>query len=40
VAEQEGIDLPITAEVYRVLFESKPPREATHSLMMRPLKPE
>ncbi|MDZ4688749.1 MAG: NAD(P)H-dependent glycerol-3-phosphate dehydrogenase [Planctomycetaceae bacterium] len=40
VAEQEGIDLPITTEVYRVLFESKPPVDATHSLMMRPLKPE
>lgn len=40
VAEQEGIDLPITAEVYRVLFESKPPRDATQTLMMRPPKPE
>uniref|UniRef100_A0A7C2NWI1 Glycerol-3-phosphate dehydrogenase [NAD(P)+] n=1 Tax=Schlesneria paludicola TaxID=360056 RepID=A0A7C2NWI1_9PLAN len=40
VAEQEGIDLPITTEVYRVLFESKPPQEATQSLMMRPLKQE
>jgi glycerol-3-phosphate dehydrogenase (NAD(P)+) len=40
VAEAEGIDLPITTEVYRVLFEGKPPQEATQSLMMRPLKQE
>jgi glycerol-3-phosphate dehydrogenase (NAD(P)+) len=40
VAEQEGIDLPITAEVYRVLFESKSPADATQTLMMRPPKPE
>jgi glycerol-3-phosphate dehydrogenase (NAD(P)+) len=40
VAEQEGIDMPIMAEVYRVLFEEKPPREATHSLMLRPLRGE
>jgi len=40
VAEQEGIDMPITSEVYRVLFEGKTPREATHSLMLRPLRGE
>lgn len=40
IAEQEGIEMPITAEVYRVLFEGKSALEATHSLMLRPLKPE
>jgi glycerol-3-phosphate dehydrogenase (NAD(P)+) len=40
VAEQEGIDMPIMTEVYRVLFEGKTPREATHSLMLRPLRGE
>lgn len=36
LAEQKGIDMPITAEVYRVLFEDKSPVEATNSLMLRP----
>lgn len=40
VAEQEGIDMPIITEVYRVLFEDKSPKEATHSLMLRPLRAE
>jgi glycerol-3-phosphate dehydrogenase (NAD(P)+) len=32
---QRGIDMPITAEVYRVLYEGKSPRAAVHDLMMR-----
>jgi glycerol-3-phosphate dehydrogenase (NAD(P)+) len=36
LAEQKGIEMPITAEVYRVLFENKSPAEATDSLMLRP----
>lgn len=40
IAEQEGIDIPIMSEVYRVLFEDKSPKEATHSLMLRPLRAE
>ena len=36
LAEQKGIEMPITAEVYQVLFENKPPVEATDSLMLRP----
>ncbi|HET6424746.1 MAG TPA: NAD(P)H-dependent glycerol-3-phosphate dehydrogenase [Planctomycetaceae bacterium] len=40
VAEQEGIEMPIVAEVYRVLFEKKSPAAATHSLMLRPLRSE
>ena len=40
VAEQEGIEMPITREVYGVLFADKSPLAATSSLMLRPLKPE
>jgi glycerol-3-phosphate dehydrogenase (NAD(P)+) len=40
VAEQEGIEMPITGEVYHVLFEGKSPAAATHSLMLRPLRAE
>ena len=40
VSEQEGIDMPIMSEVYRVLFENKSPAAATHSLMLRPLRAE
>lgn len=36
LAEQKGIDMPITVEVHHVLFEGKSPVEATDSLMMRP----
>lgn len=35
-----GIDLPIVAEVYRVLYEEKSPREAVTSLMLRQPKRE
>ena len=40
LSEQEGIDMPIMTEVYRVLFEGKTARDATHSLMLRPLRGE
>ena len=40
IAEQEGIDMPIMTEVYRVLYESKSPADATNSLMLRPLRAE
>lgn len=40
LAEQKGIDMPITAEVYRVLFEGKSPLQATDTLMARPPKGE
>ena len=40
VAEQEGIDMPITTEVYRVLYENRSASEATRSLMLRPLRAE
>jgi glycerol-3-phosphate dehydrogenase (NAD(P)+) len=40
LARQRGIDMPIAAEVYAVLFEHKSPLEATTSLMIRPPKDE
>jgi glycerol-3-phosphate dehydrogenase (NAD(P)+) len=40
LAEQRGIEMPITEEVYQVLFEEKSPVEATDSLMLRPPKSE
>jgi glycerol-3-phosphate dehydrogenase (NAD(P)+) len=40
IAVQAGIDLPITSEIYQVLFHEKPPGEATAALMLRPLKGE
>lgn len=40
LALEKRIGMPITAEVYRVLFGRKSPEEATNSLMERPLKSE
>lgn len=40
LAEQMGIDMPITKEVYRVLFDEKSPEEATDTLMLRPPRDE
>ena len=40
LAEKRGIEMPITAEVYQVLFEGKSPLEATDSLMLRPPRDE
>jgi glycerol-3-phosphate dehydrogenase (NAD(P)+) len=34
-AAQLGIDMPITAEIYRVLYEGKEPRAAVTDLMLR-----
>src|SRR5262249_11480738 len=39
-APQMGIDMPITAEVYRVLYENKDPRAAVTDLMLRQPKGE
>jgi glycerol-3-phosphate dehydrogenase (NAD(P)+) len=39
-AARMGIDMPITAEVYRVLYENKGPREAVNDLMLREPKHE
>ena len=40
LAEQKCIEMPITTEVFRVLFENKSPVEATDSLMLRPTRNE
>jgi glycerol-3-phosphate dehydrogenase (NAD(P)+) len=40
LAEQLGVELPISSEVYRVLFEGKPVLDAVHDVLHRPLKPE
>jgi glycerol-3-phosphate dehydrogenase (NAD(P)+) len=40
LAQREGVDMPITTEVYRALYEGKPAREAVTSLLSRTLKAE
>ena len=40
MGRQYEIEMPITREVYRVLFENRPPQEATQDLMLRPPKGE
>jgi glycerol-3-phosphate dehydrogenase (NAD(P)+) len=40
LAEREGIEMPIVAEVHAVLFEGRPADEAVRNLMLREPKPE
>jgi glycerol-3-phosphate dehydrogenase (NAD(P)+) len=40
LAERHEVDMPITTEVYRVLYEDKPPMDAVIDLMARPPRPE
>jgi glycerol-3-phosphate dehydrogenase (NAD(P)+) len=40
LAEQKGIDMPITTQVYHVLFEGLSPQMATDRLMSRPTREE
>ncbi len=40
LAEREGIEMPIVAEVYAVLFEGRSPSTAVRNLMLREPKPE
>lgn len=40
LARRLDVEMPITQEVYRVLYEEKPPREAATELMTRPLRGE
>ncbi len=40
LSESKGLDMPITTEIYRVLFEGKSPEEATQTLMTRPQREE
>ncbi|MBW1682480.1 MAG: NAD(P)-dependent glycerol-3-phosphate dehydrogenase [Deltaproteobacteria bacterium] len=40
LARKMGVEMPITAEVYRILYEGKDPRDAVRDLMTRELKAE
>ena len=40
LATKHKVEMPITEEVHRVLFEDKPPKRAVSDLMQRGLKPE
>ncbi|WP_145171657.1 NAD(P)H-dependent glycerol-3-phosphate dehydrogenase [Gimesia aquarii] len=40
LAEDKGLEMPITTEIYRVLFEGKSPDDATQTLMTRPQREE
>ncbi len=40
MSEKYGVDMPITAQVYRVLYEGLDPRDAVRELLTRPLKQE
>ncbi len=40
LAAREGVEMPIVHEVFRILYERKPPMQAVQDLMTRPLKPE
>lgn len=40
LARQLGVEMPITQQVFRVLFEGLSPREATDALMRRPVRDE
>ena len=40
LAEREGVEMPITTEVYRALYEGKAPAAAVESLLTRALRPE
>lgn len=40
LARRTGVDMPITEQIYLVLFEGKPPRQAVHDLMGREPKEE
>ena len=40
LSERDGVDMPITQEVYAMLYEDKPPIKAVGDLMTRPLRAE
>lgn len=40
LAKRHGVEMPITEQVYRVLYEGADPREAVTTLMLRDAKPE
>jgi glycerol-3-phosphate dehydrogenase (NAD(P)+) len=40
VARRQGVEMPITEQIYRVLYEGTPPRDAVYALMKRAIKSE
>ena len=40
LAQKWGVDVPISREVYAILYEGKPPKQAVRDLMKREAKPE
>jgi glycerol-3-phosphate dehydrogenase (NAD(P)+) len=40
LAQKRSVDVPITREVYAIIYEGKPPRQAVRDLMTREAKPE
>lgn len=40
LAKRYDVDMPITSEIYKVLYENKDPKKAVHDLMTRPSKIE
>jgi glycerol-3-phosphate dehydrogenase (NAD(P)+) len=40
LAASLGVEMPITEQMYRLLYEAKPPRQVVTDLMARGLKPE
>ena len=40
LAQMMHIDMPITSEIYKVLYENKDPKQSARDLMLRDLKPE
>jgi glycerol-3-phosphate dehydrogenase (NAD(P)+) len=40
VANSLGVEMPISQQIYRILYEGAPPRDAVRALMGRSLKPE
>jgi glycerol-3-phosphate dehydrogenase (NAD(P)+) len=40
VARRHGVEMPITEQIYKVLYEGKPPRDAVYALMKRAIKSE
>ena len=40
LSQKHGVDMPITTEVFKVIYQNKPPRDAIRDLMARALKEE
>jgi len=40
LAAKLGVEMPITEQTYRILYEDKDPRRAVNDLMLRDLRPE